>query len=66
MIDLTITRHQLYALHMPSLLICITTLSCGAEFSAILRPILQVGKVRPPGGESIRITHLSTVWLSIH
>lgn len=63
MIDLTITRHQLYALHMPSLLICI---SCGAEFSAILRPILQVGKVRPPGGESIRITHLSTVWLSIH
>ena len=63
MIDLTITRHQLYTLRMPSLLICTATLSCGVEFSAILRPISQVGKLRPLGGDPLRIRHLTTVWL---
>lgn len=61
MIDLTITRLQLYTLHMPSLLICTTTLSCGVEFSAVLRHISQVGKLRPPEGKPLRIRHPTTV-----
>lgn len=50
---------------MPSLLLCTTTLSCGIEFSAILRPLSQMGKLRPPGGEPLQIRHLTTVWLCV-
>lgn len=60
MIDLIITRLQLYTLQMPSLFICTTTLSC-VEFSAVLRRISQVGKLRPPEGKPLRIRHPTTV-----
>lgn len=66
MTDLTITRHQLYIYDTCHLfLICTTTLSCGAEFSAVLKPLSQMGKLSPPGGKPLQIRHLTTVWLYV-
>lgn len=64
MIDLTITRLQLYTLQMPSLLICATTLSCGVEFSAVLTHISQVGKLSSRRRTSQNQTP-TTVWLCV-
>lgn len=50
MTDLTVTRHQLNTVHTPSPLICTMGLSCGVEVSAVLSPISQVSKLRPPRG----------------
>ena len=67
MTGLTMTRHQLYTLHMPSPLIGTISLSCGTEFSAVLSPISQMSKLKPSRGAMnlCKSVVLSAVWLGV-